>query len=317
MSQGRSIRLFLVDGAPTGLLTAEIVNWTGHVLTGPRSKLSQLVQRPECGRTGIYFLVGPDPDHSFLPRVYIGETDDVSQRLKKHNRPEEQGGKDFWERVCLVTSKDQNLTKAHVKYLESLLIRNAGEVGRCTLVNGTAHDYTNLPESDKADMSYFRDQIRTVLPVLGFDFLRPTARTAAPVEQSQTDQSPIFVLSIPKHAIKAKAREINGEFVVLEGSVARNEWVGPTGGYQALFHQLCNDGVLATGDNGLRVFTSDQEFSSPSAAAAIISGRSANGRIAWSVESTGQTYSAWQDQQVSAAQTAVDTSGYVEPEAGQ
>lgn len=64
MTQGRSIRLFLVDGTPNGLLTAEIMNWTGHVLTGPRSKLSELVQRPECGRTGIYFLVGPDPDNS-------------------------------------------------------------------------------------------------------------------------------------------------------------------------------------------------------------------------------------------------------------
>lgn len=161
MSQGRSIRLFLVDGTPNGLLTAEIMNWTGHVLTGPRTKLSELVQRPECGRTGIYFLVGPDPENSLRPLVYIGESDDVGTRLKQHNRTEEQGGKDFWERVCLITSKDQNLTKAHIKYLESLLIRNAGAVARCKLINGTAHDYSNLPESDRADMAFFMEQIRT------------------------------------------------------------------------------------------------------------------------------------------------------------
>jgi len=47
MTQGRSIRLFLVDGAPNGLLTAEIMNWTGHVLTGPRSKLSEIFEGPE------------------------------------------------------------------------------------------------------------------------------------------------------------------------------------------------------------------------------------------------------------------------------
>ena len=34
MSPGRSIRLFLVDGTPNGLLTAEIMNWTGHVRRG-------------------------------------------------------------------------------------------------------------------------------------------------------------------------------------------------------------------------------------------------------------------------------------------
>ncbi len=170
MSQGRSLRLFLVDGTPNGLLTAEIMNWTGHVLTGPRSKLAELVLRPECARTGVYFLVGPDPDNSLRSKVYIGESDDVAKRLKSHNRPEEAGGKDFWERVCLVTSKDQNLTKAHVKYLESLLISIAGSLGRAELVNGTAHEYVSLPESDRADMAFFLEQIRTVLPVLGFDF---------------------------------------------------------------------------------------------------------------------------------------------------
>ncbi|WP_162955697.1 GIY-YIG nuclease family protein, partial [Pseudomonas aeruginosa] len=176
MSQGRSLRLFLVDGTPNGLLTAEIMNWTGHVLTGPRSKLAELVQRPECARTGVYFLVGPDPDNSLRSKVYIGESDDVAKRLKTHNRPEDAGGKDFWERVCLVTSKDQNLTKAHVKYLESLLIGIAGNLGRCELVNGTAHEYISLPESDRADMAFFLEQIRTVLPVLGFDFLRELSR---------------------------------------------------------------------------------------------------------------------------------------------
>ena len=92
MSHGRGIRLFLVDGTPNGLLTAEIMNWTGHALTGPRTKLTELVQRPECGRTGVYFLVGPDPENAMRPLVYIGESDDVAKRLKQHNRPEPQRG---------------------------------------------------------------------------------------------------------------------------------------------------------------------------------------------------------------------------------
>jgi hypothetical protein len=82
MSQGRSIRLFLVDCSHNGLLTAEIMNWTGHVLTGPQTKLTELVQRPECGRTGIYFLVGPDPENTPRPPIYISESDDVAKRLK-------------------------------------------------------------------------------------------------------------------------------------------------------------------------------------------------------------------------------------------
>ncbi|WP_048308846.1 GIY-YIG nuclease family protein [Halomonas sp. PR-M31] len=306
MTQGRSIRLFLVDGTPNGLLTAEIMNWIGHVLTGPRSKLSELVQRPECGRTGIYFLVGPDPENSLRPLVYIGESDDVSTRLKQHNRPEVAGpggGKDFWERVCLITSKDQNLTKAHVKYLESLLIKNAADVGRCKLINGTAHEYINLPESDRADMAFFAEQIRTVLPVLGFDFLRGRP-TPASQQLAQTPealpQSPRFTLEVPRHGIKAMGQEVDGEFFVFKGSLARGSWVGTERGYQSLYNQLCEDGVLVESD-GTRIFNEDQSFSSPSAAAAVVSGRSANGRISWKAEGSGMTYGEWQDQQVSAA----------------
>lgn len=311
MNQGRSIRLFLVDGTSSGLLTAEIMNWTGHVLTGPRSKLSELVQRPECSRTGIYFLIGPSSD--IRPLVYIGETDDVATRLKQHNRPENKdtpgGGKDFWERVCLVTSKDENLTKGHVKYLESLLIKAATEIGRCKLVNGTAHDYSNLPESERADMSFFIEQIGTVLPVLGLDFLRerPSVQQSTEPVNTASKTSPRFVAEVPRHGIKAKAQEIDGEFVVLAESLARGEWSSTSTAnhsYKDLHQQLCNDGVLVLETNGLRRFSNDYAFSSPSAAAAAVTGRTANGRVEWKVESSGQTYSDWQDQQVSAAAEA-------------
>src|SRR6056297_2328977 len=263
MTQGRSIRLFLVDGTPNGLLTAEIMNWSGHVLTGPRSKLGELIQRPECGRTGIYFLIGPDADNSLRQQVYIGESDDVAKRLKQHNRPEEQGGKDFWEKVCLFTSKDQNLTKAHIKYLESLLLANAKNVGRCTLINGTAHDYINLPESDQADMHFFIEQIRTVMPVLGFDFLRDVSRVATTQKQSSEaplKEAPRFAMEIPKYKIKATAQEVDGEFFVLKGSLARRKWSGAAGGYQNLYQQLCQDGVLVDNGTDLLEFATDYAF---------------------------------------------------------
>ncbi|MGO3542827.1 MAG: GIY-YIG nuclease family protein [Pseudomonas helleri] len=305
MSQGRSIRMFLVDGTPNGLLTAEIMNWTGHVLTGPRSKLAELLQRPECGRTGVYFLVGPDPDNTLRSKVYIGESDDVAKRLKQHNRPEASegtaGGKDFWEKVCLVTSKDQNLTKTHVKYLESLLIGIANQVGRCELLNGTAHDYSSLPESDRADMAFFLEQIRTVLPVLGFDFLRELSKPFAAISASPATPvslSPRFNLEVPRYSISAQGQEIDGEFFVLKGSKARAEWVGTERGYQGLFKQLAGEGVMVAQGSDNLVFSDDYAFSSPSAAAAVVCGRSANGRTSWVVEGTGQTYAAWQDQQL-------------------
>lgn len=308
---GRTLKLFLVDGVPKGLLTAEIMNWTGHVITGPRSRLGELIQRPEARRTGVYFLVGAESEAGLGTQVYIGETDDVAQRLKDHNRPEDKGGKDFWEQVCVVTSKDGNLTKGHVKYLESRLIQIAAQAKRCNLANGTDPGYDNLPEADRSDMEYFLDQIQTLLPVLGFDFLREQPRSradggaasvAGPAAAPGTD-STIFVCEVRKHGLLARAQEIDGEFVVLEGSSARAEWEGTDGGsYQALFYELVQQGLLALSPDGKRRhFIRNQAFRSPSAAAAVVSGRSANGRIQWVTEQGGQTYGAWAEDRVNRA----------------
>lgn len=306
MHQGRSIRLFLVDGLPTGLLTAEIVNWTGHALTGPRSRLSELIKRDECSRTGVYFLVGPDPENPMRSQVYIGESDDVATRLKQHNRPDTSGGKDFWEHVCLVTSKDQNLTKAHVKFLEARLIAIAQAAGGCELLNGTAHDYGHLPESDLADMAFFVEQIRIILPVLGFDFLRDRQQLIDRAHQQDGAQQPVttFTMEIPKHGINAEAREVDGELIVLMGSRARDAWVSSHSSYQALYDELREDGVLAADASGHVVFTRDHVFPSPSAAAAVIAGRNTNGRTAWLEKNTRTPYGEWQSAQLEQEQAA-------------
>jgi len=102
----------------------------------------------------------------------------------------------------------------------------------------------------------------------------------------------------PQHQITARGQEIDGEFFVLKGSLARPTWSGGEGAYGNLFKQLVDNGVLVSNGGQLRQFSDDYAFSSPSAAAAVISGRNSNGRKAWRVEATGQSYGEWQEQQV-------------------
>ena len=155
MPQGRTVRLFLVDGAPTGLITAEIMNWSGHALIAPRSRIGEALKREEASRTGIYFLVGDDPNHLTKLRVYVGEGDSVSDRIRSHVKDE---NKDFWTKVCIITSKDSNLTKAHARYLESRLLELTRRADRASLANGTEPGTKLLPESDVSDMEFFLDQ---------------------------------------------------------------------------------------------------------------------------------------------------------------
>ena len=138
--KGKTIRIYLADGDPNGIRTAEIINWTGNVLVAPRTQLSKFAKRDEAKRTGVYCLVGPDPENPLRDVVYVGEGDNVLKRLKKHDKE-----KDFWTRFFVVTSKDQNLTKSHVRYLESRMIATGRQTGRAKINNATTPPLPPLP----------------------------------------------------------------------------------------------------------------------------------------------------------------------------
>lgn len=283
MSVGKSVRLFLADGTPGGLLTAEIMNWTGHIIACPRSDLAALLKRSEASRTGIYILIGDDPESVGGQIAYVGEGDDLSNRLRSHARPEEQGGKDFWDRAIVITSKDANLTKAHARYLESRFIKLGQEAKRAKLTNSTSPEPITLPEADVSDMEYFIEQARIVLPVLGVNIFRsPGAAVSKPAGPTTHDAaaSPLFELRLNKQGILATAQEIDGEFTVLADSTARLQWTGASGhSYIGLRQKLERDGTLVPSPGGKMRFAHSQVFASPSAAAAVVTGRSANGRV--------------------------------------
>jgi len=295
--KGRTVRIFLVDGIPSGILTAEIINWTGKAIVAPRSQLSDLARRPEVRRTGAYCIVGPDPNEPLRERMYVGEGDNVMTRLASHDSDE---SKDFWSRAVVFISKDDNITKSHGRYLESRIIALAKQAGRATIANGTAPDTTGLlPESDIADMEYFLEQAQMLLPILGMTFLQPQptydARAAVTGEQS-----PRFVMN--EVGASAMGAEIEGEFVVFQGSTARKQGVESWTSYRGLRDRLVAEGKLINGTSpDYYVFAENVGFASPSAAAATVAARNTNGRYAWRVELTGQTYADWQESRLIAA----------------
>src|SRR5438270_9778878 len=105
-----------------GRVPPKTVHWTGKVIAAPRSRLPELLARKEAAKTGIYLLAGPDPDRIGGVRTYIGEADNVGKRLRRHDAEDSM---DFFDRVAVVVSSDDNLTKAHARVLESQLIRLA------------------------------------------------------------------------------------------------------------------------------------------------------------------------------------------------
>lgn len=289
--KGRSLELYFIDGRPDGMLTAEVFNWTGHVLVTPRTKIAEALKRKKARYTGVYILLGQDADG--MPVGYIGEAEDVSTRIRKHDLD-----RDWWETAVIITSSANQLNKAHARYLEARLIQQALSVGRLRLENGTAPDATGLSEAATANMEAFLEQVFLVLPAVRIDhFLKQTRPAATKVAAPDEAEGPLFELKISKHDIHGYARLVEGEFVVQKGSQARSEWTSPAHNYKNLFDELVTTGILA--DTGThRVFTENYAFRSPSAAGAAVTGRICNGRVEWKLAGQSTTYGEWEEEQL-------------------
>lgn len=272
MALGRSIRIYLDSGEVSGIRHAELVNWTGQALLCPRNRVVELAARWESvvSRPGVYFLLGAE--QLSAREVYIGEAEDVLERLKQHIVK-----KDFWQEVLVFTSKDENLTKSHVKYLESRLVERAKEARRYVVQNGNQPPLSGLPRADQDGMEEFLLHVPLLLGVLGHRVLDPvaSAATLSPVQ--------LKLVCAVKDA-RAFGTVTDEGFVVFKGSTALTGTTDSmTPGWIAFKNELVASGKLA-GKGPLLMFTEDVLFNSPSAAAAVVYGNNANGRVLWKTE---------------------------------
>lgn len=263
-----TIKIFLVHGDPKRLRTAEISNWTGKAIAGPRSEFEGVIGREESGSSGVYFLTGNDPE-SGKPALYVGEAENIKDRIKAHL------AKDFWNQIVYFVSKDENLTKAHIRYLEGKLIEQVRKANRALVMNGQSSG-AKLPESDREDMEVFLEKIYQLLPVLGVELLVTAASKATTDAEKE-------MLYCEIKGLKARGRLTPNGFLVLKGSqvvlqdrASSKKYPWPLNMRQ----RLKDEGVLFVSEDHL-VFTHDEEFSSPSAAAAVVHGGHANGLTAW------------------------------------
>lgn len=303
--RGRTLKLYLVDGTPSGVITAELGVSSVRAAVASRTALPELIRREEAIRTGVYLLVGPDPDLPGRQLAYVGEGDQVRTRLAYHDADE---AKEFFTRVVLIVSKDENLTKAHGRYLESRIIAAIRNAGRAKLVNGTEPPFRGLPEPEIADMERVLDEIEILLPILGFDILRPAGHEAGvqsrtesgePIVQPVLDD-PDAIFTFTESGTDARAREASDEFVVLAGSLAKRQEVPSCGeGLKRRRVQLIADGILQPTDGAkfLR-FAADTAFDSPSGAAGVVYGGNVSGNRYWRHSVSGQTYGEWRKQRI-------------------
>ncbi|MGH2428593.1 MAG: GIY-YIG nuclease family protein [Candidatus Limnocylindria bacterium] len=269
MARPATIRIFLADGTPEGLRIIEKSLWTGRGFDFARAEWTRVRSRDDFAKPGVYVLSGPADDGTTI--IYVGEADELRSRLNLHH-----GSLDFWTRAIAFVSKDENLNKAGVKYLESRLVALATDAKRAALKNGNVPGAPFMSEADRAEAEGFLEEMLPIYPLMGI--------TAFEVVQVSAADPQSVRLHLNRAGIVAYGRDIAEGFVVEAGSAARS---GETKGLhqyvRTLRSKLLADGVLVADGPQLRV-ASDYVFGSPSTAAAVILGSPANGRTEWTDE---------------------------------
>ena len=268
----KTIKLFLLDGIPNGRMTCELSNWTGKAYKLPRNMIKDSAKREELSNTGVYFLFGKPDMTSEKDVIYIGEAENIIKRLSQHLNE-----KDYWNEAVILISKDDNLNKAHIKYLENRLHQIAVKVNRYKVKNSNTPTQPSISESDQAEMEEFIENIKMLVNVLGFKAFEELVQEPMNNDKKANDN---FFIKAARGA-NAQGQQTSDGFVVLKGSEIASSTVDsyPDGWKKSRQELIDNKSIIE--EKGKLIFANDYLFNSPSAAAAIVMGRSANGLSEW------------------------------------
>lgn len=261
-----------MDGEPNGRITCELSNWTGKAYKIPRIKVKDCTDRSDLKNPGVYLLFGKNEINQEI--IYLGEAETILKRLIQHLTQ-----KDFWNETIVFISKDENLNKAHIKYLENRLFDIAKTVKRYQIENTTTPTQSSIAESDRAEMEEFLENIKILTNTLGHKVFEEKREFKS--AKNQTLET--FCIKAARGA-DAQGESTTDGFVVLEGSmIAKTTVPSFTDNFKKLRGNLLETGILKKINNNLE-FVEDYIFSSPSTAAAVVMGRNANGLTEWKLK---------------------------------
>lgn len=266
MNYWKTITTYLVDWNPTWIKTIELSNWIWKGIVIPRAKMKDAKTRDELNNPAIYFLFWENENWEKL--AYIWEAENVINRIQNHDL-----NKDFWDIVIVFISKDNNLTKADVKYLESKAIEKSRQISRYNLQNSVSPIENNLPEYQKSAMDEFLDNVDLLISANGYPILKD-------ISIKNIEDEKIYYCKWPD--AYASWNYLSDWFLVFKWSLTRIKlsktawnWI------KGMQDNLFQDWIIKKENSEQFVFTKDYLFKSPSASAWLILSRRANWWIEW------------------------------------
>lgn len=272
MARGKSLKIFMMDGAVAGRWICTLAGRTTKAYRIPRTLYKKCGDIDELKKPAVYLLFGEE-DNSGRPMVYVGETEDAYTRLKDH-----EDKKDYWSEAIVFVSQDDHFNKAHVKYLEGRLYDIATRVDRYTVMNTQKPTSAAIAIDEQAEMEDFIDNVAVLTFGMGHKVFEPLVGNNSTSEDLSDKQ--VFYIKNKSNTYDAKMIRTLEGFVVLKGSKIRENDTKSTPSWTKKKRaQLIEDGTIKDG-----IFTRDKLFSSPSGASDLITGSSTSGNKMWKTE---------------------------------
>ena len=258
---GKTVTTYLIDGDPKGTQYAFISNKICQMFVVPRSNLSYLNTQEKLQKPAFYILLGEN--EATKPQAYIGETDNFRERVKDHDNK-----KSFWQKALIFVSKDADMTKADVQYLEHKAIAEAKKANTFVLSdNKQTPKAPNLPEYRQDSMDEFFDDAKFLASFIGCNIFE--------ISQPKATENLFYIKG---RGCEAKGFYSSNGFTVQKGSVIAPTVV-PSFGWKEKRNDMVQEYTV---QEGTKLFmTSDITFSSPSTAAMFVLGRPSNGWTDW------------------------------------
>jgi hypothetical protein len=219
---------------------------------------------------GVYILkYDPTDDANYSEKVYVGESEQLKGRLSNHYSDEY---KDFKECITIISTRENELTKAHIKNMESKLYKIVSDYRNAELFQKVPTE-SKLSPSDQIIVDEFIELLKIILPLCGFNCLIPTT-----IDSNNINN--LLKYTIKRKDIEATMVIENNNYIILKGSTARiteNEFRS-----KKLINKLLNNNsIKISDDKKTYLFLENTIFASSSSAASIALGANVSGNESW------------------------------------
>lgn len=232
----------------------------------------------DLAKPGVYMLISEDSKS-----IYIGESDNVLDRLNNHYSTNEKT--EYWVKTMVfVADGNYPLNISQIKYIESKLLEYAKSVAQVHIVevnlkNKRPSLSPNINTNDKVVAENFLADIITLTKTLGIDYFDISKTIVTPDEIASKE---IFRFSSKNYDAQLI---VDGEtyIVLAQSKLTKKVSSSCKQCYIDKRNLLINNGHLVE-DGNYWVATRNIPFDSASTAANVVSGRSANGKIEWKTD---------------------------------